>query len=171
VGNPIVKLDGKYIVWSTISDSPTTYGMTRDELVAFIREEDGRRGVEELERRLERVEAKGTSAFNDDGADDTIWLNRAGPGETIMHRDEIVEFFVRRKKGPSFKALAAFREGLPKCGPSCVQIERNGCAGWCRKCWGTGFVRATQAPSATMPDGPEDANGPTSWEAEPPRRA
>ena len=145
MGNPIVKLDGKYLVWSTISDSPSTYGMTRDELVTFVREEDGRRGVEDLERRLARVEAKGTSGFDDASADETIWPNRAGPGEKIMHRDEIIEFYVRRKSVPSPAALRAFRKGLPKCGPSCVQIERNGGAGWCRKCWGTGYVRPMAA--------------------------
>jgi hypothetical protein len=121
--------------------------MTQDQLVTYVREESGRRGVEDLDRRLERVESKGTSAFNDETADDTIWLNRAGPGETIMHRDEIIEFYVRRKEVPTARALAVFRKGLPKCGPSCVQIERNGGAGWCRKCWGTQRVRSAPLPS------------------------
>src|SRR5882724_530256 len=78
MGCPIVKLGGKYLVWSTIADAPATYGMTRDELVAYVREEDGERGVEGLAWRLDRVEAKGTSVFNDKSAEDTGRLNRAG---------------------------------------------------------------------------------------------
>ena len=150
MGRPIVKLAEHYIEWSTISDSPTTFGLTLDELQAHVKEERGNDGLLDLHRRLERVEATGTSAYNDESADDTIWLNRAGPKETILHLEEIIEFYVRRKVEPTAKTLAAFRKGLPRCGPSCVQIERNGCAGWCRDCWGTDYVR----PRATDSVGP-----------------
>lgn len=141
MGNPIVKLEGKYLVWSTISDSPVTYGLTRVELCQYVKEEDGRRGLEGLARRLERVEQKGTSSFDDENADDTIWLNRAGPDETPLHREEIIEFFVRRREAPTKATLAAFRKGLERCGPTCPAIERDGCAGMCERCWGTDYVR------------------------------
>ncbi len=68
-------------------------------------------------------------------------LNRAGPGEKPLHVAEIIEFYVVRKQEPTPGALAAFRKGLPKCGPKCESIMRNGCRGFCRKCWGTGYVR------------------------------
>jgi hypothetical protein len=144
MGNPIVKLGGKYLVWSTIVDAPVSYGMTLAELETYVREEDGRRGVDELGRRLQRVAEKGTSSFDDKDADDTIWLNRAGPDETPLHREEIIEFYVRKRTGrPTEKALAAFRKGLPRCGPKCPSIlDKDGCGGFCRKCWGTDHVRA-----------------------------
>lgn len=141
MGNPIVKLEGKYLVWSTVSDSPITYGLTLAELRRYVKEEDGRRGLEDLARRLERVEQKGTSSHLDANADDTIWLNRAGPDETSLHREEIIEFFVRRRKAPTKATLAAFRKGLERCGPTCPAIERDGCAGMCKRCWGTDYVR------------------------------
>ncbi len=141
MGRPIVKLAGQYLEWSTITDSPSSFGMTLEELVAHTRNELGEEGVRDLSQRIARVDAKGTSAINGRSAEDTIWLNRAGPGETPLHVDEIVEFYIRRKQAPSLLAVAAFRVGLARCGPSCVAIVRNGCASFCRKCWGTGFVR------------------------------
>ena len=141
MGRPIVKLGGHYLEWTTVADGPATFGMTLDEFRAYYREKYGSRGAEELPPRLARVEAHGTSSHGDEDVSDTIWLNRAGPGESQLHLEEIVEFYVRRKVNPTNRALTAFRKGLSKCGPSCVAVERYGCAGFCRKCWGTGFVR------------------------------
>jgi hypothetical protein len=142
MGSPIVKLDGKYLIWSTVSDSPASFGMTEDELIAYVREEDGRRGVEELASRLARVDAKGTSALQRESADDTIWLNRAGPRETPLHREEIIEFYIRRKTDPTPAALAAFRKGLKRCGRECpARPDKDGCASMCERCWGTDYVR------------------------------
>lgn len=146
----IVKLDRKYLVWSTISDAPETYGMTLDDFREYYREKYGSDGMQRLPERLARVDAKGTSAIDDDCANDTIWLNRAGPKETKLHVDEIVEFYVRRGEEPTEEALAAFREGLPRCGPKCPSIPIDGCASWCRRCWGTDFVRESS---------PNESNG------------
>ncbi len=142
MGRYIVKLEEHYLEWSTIIDMPTTFGMSLEELHAYVKEEQGNEGLRDLPRRLARVDAKGTSAHDDKSADDTIWLNRAGPGETILHREEIIEFYVRRTRVLTRRSLKDFRKGLPTCGPACVQIERNGCANHCERCWGTGFVRS-----------------------------
>lgn len=100
-----------------------------------------------LERMLTTAEAKGTSSLEDENADDTIWLNRAGPGEKPLHRDEIIEFFVIRRIGPNRSTLAEFRKGLPRCGATCpARRDRNGCASHCPKCWGTDYVRAITEP-------------------------
>jgi len=142
MGNAIVFLEGHYLEWSSIVDAPVSYWMTRSELEETVRREYGNEGLRALRGRLERVDAKGTSAFRDEDADDTIWLNRAGPKEAPLHREEIIEFFVRRKVDPTPKALAAFRQGLPRCGPTCVAIlDEDDCADFCRKCWGTDYVR------------------------------
>lgn len=84
MGEFIVKLREHYLVWSTIIDAPITNGGTLEELKAWIREEYGTRGMEQLPERLARVEAKGTSSHRDNSAESAIWLNRAGPNESTL---------------------------------------------------------------------------------------
>lgn len=81
MGQCIVKLKEYYLIWSSIVDAPISEGMSLPDLKDWIREEYGREGLDALPARLARVEAKGTSAMDDDDALDTIWLNRAGPDE------------------------------------------------------------------------------------------
>lgn len=95
MGQFIIKLEDKYLIWSSIVDAPITMGWTLEELTDHVREESGRRGLDELPARLARVEQKGTSATQDDHVVDTIWLNRAGAGETCMSIDQIIEYYVR----------------------------------------------------------------------------
>ena len=90
----IVKLGGKYLIWSDVVDAPVMMGMTLEELREHIREEEGRRGLEAFEQRLARVEAKGTSSFRDENAVDTVWLNRAGANETCMTVAQLIAHFV-----------------------------------------------------------------------------
>jgi hypothetical protein len=141
LGTLIVKLGDHYLEWSSISDSPATYGMTLEEFKAYYLAEYGREGMRELPARLARVEAKGTSSFDAQNADDTIWLNRAGPDEAILHREEIIEFYVVRKEAPTDTGLKAFRAGLRRCGPTCSYREKDGVRVFCKQCWGTDYVR------------------------------
>ncbi len=90
MGNPIVKLEGKYLVWSTVCDAPVTPGMTLGELEEYVRFRYGQQGLADLPARLARVEAKGTSSMDDSSAEETIWLNRAGADETCLSRSQIV---------------------------------------------------------------------------------
>jgi hypothetical protein len=125
-------------------DSPVTFGMTRKEFEQYFQEEYGRSSMDELQGRMVRVDARGTSSHHDDDecVDDTIWLNRAGPKEQILHREEIIEFYVRRRVEPTENELAKVREGLVRCGPECPQRpEKTGSFRWCRRCWGTDYVR------------------------------
>jgi len=93
----IIKIKDLYFEWSTISDSPATLGMTLDEFQDYYRAEYGRRGMRELPERLERTEKKGTSAFQDDSVEDTIFHNRAGDDEETLSADEIYEKYRGRK--------------------------------------------------------------------------
>lgn len=90
----IVKLAGKYLIWSKIVDAPLTFGMTLEELIEHVRDESGRRGLDDLPARLARVEARGTSSLRHSSAVDTIWFNRAGAGETCMTIEQLVEHYV-----------------------------------------------------------------------------
>jgi hypothetical protein len=87
----IIKLADKYLEWSTISDSPATYGMSLDEFKSYYRDRYGQAGVEWLGHRLARVEAKDTSSFVDASVDETIACNRAGPNESKLSKEQIIE--------------------------------------------------------------------------------
>ena len=89
----LVKIKDRYFEWSTISDAPNTYGMTLDELHEYIKEEYGRQGLESLPKRLERVEAKGCSAYEYPSVADFLSCNRAGPDETEISLDEIYRLY------------------------------------------------------------------------------
>jgi hypothetical protein len=144
MGNPIVKFEGSYLVWSTVTDAPVTFGMTRDELIDWYRYEFGRAGVRELTPRLARVDEKGTSAIDEPDADATVWLNRAGPRETHLHRHEMIEFFIRRRERPTDISLAAFRRNAVSCDP-CTFASGDACT-----CWGSGVRYPGNDPSETQ---------------------
>ncbi len=94
MGQFIVKLGGKYLLWSTVVDAPVTRGGSVEELREYVQEWEGKRGLAELEQRLERVEQKGTSSYMHASAEEVVWLNRAGKGETCMTIPQLVEHYV-----------------------------------------------------------------------------
>jgi hypothetical protein len=84
MGQFIVKLKEHYLMWSTIVDAPISEGMNLKQLKRWIRSRYGQEGINELPARLARVDKKGTSSFDEESAESTIWLNRAGPEERPM---------------------------------------------------------------------------------------
>ncbi len=118
MGRAIIKLnDGErdfYLEYSSIVDAPVTYGMSREEFEAYYRAENGNRGMEDLVRRMERVDKKGTSAFNDDSVDDTLFCNRAGPNETSATKAQIIEWYCHRKPKPGENVSDSELGGHPK---------------------------------------------------------
>ena len=88
----------RYFEWSTICDAPLTFGMTLEELHDYVRERYGPPGLEELPKRLERVERSGTSALPGPlSAEDLLKGNRAGAGETTIGIDEFWTRFVTER--------------------------------------------------------------------------
>lgn len=79
-----------YLEWSTVVDAPVTYGMTLEEFTDYYRNEYGRAGEADLEERMKRVEAKGTSSQVDGDVRSLIRGNRAGDKESSMTYNEIV---------------------------------------------------------------------------------
>ena len=64
----IVKLEKeghepRYMEWCTVADGPTTYGLTREEFEEFYLEEYGRKGLEDLKKRMERTDSTGCSSY------------------------------------------------------------------------------------------------------------
>ena len=60
----IIKLKEYYYIWSSVVDAPVTDSLDLDQLNEFIKRTEGEEGLRELPSRLQRVEEKGTSAFN-----------------------------------------------------------------------------------------------------------
>ena len=93
MGRCIVKIKDKYLEWSSIVDAPVTFGMTLDELKGYIKEEYGREGMRELDKRLERVERTGASTIYEKSVDSIISCNRAGPNESHLTLEEIYQAY------------------------------------------------------------------------------
>lgn len=153
MGEFIVKVADHYLLWSTIVDAPVSWGLTREEFERFYARQYGEQGMARLPERMARVDRKGTSAFNVESADDTMWLNRAGPDEIALSKAEIIEWYVRRRKDPTATEIQARRAALPKCDPCIAGPDANGCGQMCR-CWGTGVVDEAEPASAGRDSNP-----------------
>lgn len=81
MGRFIMHHEGRFFEWSTVVDAPVTDPMGLEAYKARYREEHGSLGMVDLEGRLERALAKGTSAMGSDTFDDVVFLNRMGRGE------------------------------------------------------------------------------------------
>jgi hypothetical protein len=94
-----------YLFWSTVVDAPTTCAMTLDEMKEYYRDEYGRQGMRDLDDRLARVEATGTSCrYPDSTAESTIGVvNRAGKGETWLSAEQTLRLSIMRRDDIDFE--------------------------------------------------------------------
>lgn len=97
MGLIIMKIGKKYVAWSTEWDRPmrTATGAiaafnTPRQLERFVITDAVRREREEFKRRMERVEAKGTSHVIS-SFEGLVECNRAGPGEKRLTLEQLVE--------------------------------------------------------------------------------
>lgn len=93
--DPATSID-YYMEWSTIVDAPVTYGMSLEEFKTYYKEEYGNQGMEGLDKRLERVEANGTSA-QIDSYESFFNFNHAGENESPLNFEEILEQYCINK--------------------------------------------------------------------------
>lgn len=96
-----------YLEYSTIVDAPITYGMSLDEFKKFYQEEYGCSSMDELEKRLLRVEERGTSAHLYASVDRCIQCNRAGKNETCLTKEQLIAHYC---KFPEFMTIEEFQE-------------------------------------------------------------
>ena len=82
-----------YLEWSTVVDAPVLVCSSLEEYKKWYQEEYGRSSMDELERRLERVESKGTSSMIHDSIDDLILPNRCGKNETSLSKEQIIQYY------------------------------------------------------------------------------
>jgi hypothetical protein len=116
MGKAIFRVDDngkeRFLVWSSTVDAPITFACTAEEVTKmFVEEarEDATRMVQDM---IERTLATGSSSrMGYNTLADVAGANRAGPNESTLTEDEIVEFYVRRKKNPTKVALAVYRKG------------------------------------------------------------
>lgn len=93
MGKAIVKIKDLYFEWSV--DAPVTYGMTKQELFDFIKEEYGNEGLKELPARLERVEKTGTSFYYGNTIEELVSNNRAGANEECLSLDDLYKQYTK----------------------------------------------------------------------------
>lgn len=87
-----IKLNGMYVIWSTVVDAPITRPMDRDQALkeALFH---GWWSREDAEQSLRRADDRGVSFAGFDNLDDLLVANRAGPGETCLTKDELIAVF------------------------------------------------------------------------------
>ena len=94
MGKFIVRMQDCYLEWSTITDSPITFGMALGEFKEYYQDTYGRRGSWDLQIRLERADEHGSSAHRSRyWPPDLFSGNRAGPNESELTEDEIYKAY------------------------------------------------------------------------------
>jgi hypothetical protein len=101
MGRMIIKLtegdQSWYLEWSTIVDAPVLICNSLEQFKKFYQEEYGRSSMDDLERRLKRVEETGTSSFMYDSVDAVIRSNRAGQKETCLSKEQIIKYYCTKE--------------------------------------------------------------------------
>jgi hypothetical protein len=86
----IIKLEDKYMEWSTVVDAPITYLLTYEQLTEYIKDEYGSQGLNNLSDRMKRVEEHGSSSPYHT-TNQIIKHNRAGKNETHLSKKELIK--------------------------------------------------------------------------------
>lgn len=114
MGRGIFKVDdnGKeaFIVWSSVVDAPVSFACTAEEIVEMFVEDARESAVLLAQEMIERARENRTSSRMGMTLADVATENRAGPAESTLTEDEIIEFYVRRKQEPTAVSLAAYRK-------------------------------------------------------------
>lgn len=79
-----------YLDWSTVTDSPTTYGMSLVKFKQYFLDRYGKDKTDLLEKLLRNVEQHGTSVPNT-SLQELVGYNRAGPNERSLSLAEIIK--------------------------------------------------------------------------------
>lgn len=98
MGRSILRLEcggvERFLVWSTVVDTPVSYGLTEQELVEWFTIEHGRSGTERLPAQIDRARRCGTSSLMYESAEKAYALNFAGQRGETLTLDEIWDRYV-----------------------------------------------------------------------------
>ncbi len=90
-----------WFLWSTIVDAPTTFGMTEKEYEQDYLYQFGQRSKLDLEQAMVRARQKGCGFFGTTSLDDLMnGRNHAGKGGQRLTKEEIIEWYLRKKEDP-----------------------------------------------------------------------
>lgn len=84
-----------WLIWSSITDSPITYGGTREEVERYWRREFGESC--KFDECAARAVANGCS-FHGQALDDLVRFNRAGPNESCATLEQILDEYCREQR-------------------------------------------------------------------------
>ncbi len=89
--------EARYLEWSTSVDAPITHGMTREAFGEYYREQHGHIAMFDLEKRLARADAYGTSDLREppEPLAEFVKGNRAGANETELTLAELIDQYCR----------------------------------------------------------------------------
>lgn len=92
----IAEFGGKYCVWCTIADAPSTHLMDEGELFEHFRAENPNLEREAFDIRMKRARLQGCSAIYGPTKAELLAYNRAGPKESyVATEDEMVRLYTR----------------------------------------------------------------------------
>lgn len=100
----------RFLVWSSVVDAPISFALTAKEFGEFVVHDAVRDARETAARMLQRARETGTSSRMVSSLADVLCVNRAGPRESKLTKDEVLEFYVRRKEEPTAAALREYRQ-------------------------------------------------------------
>ncbi len=92
MGYCVIMLDGKFMEWTSVSDSPRSPLLTEEQFITYWRKEYGWNRMWDLPKILSDVKRKGTSALGHT-VDEILRDNRAGKNEEKLSRKEIIAAF------------------------------------------------------------------------------
>ena len=85
-----------YLEWSTVTDSPVSFGMELEEFKKYYISEYGEASRHGLEERLERTNRNGSSGYSPyDILEEFFESNRAGDKGESIGKEEILELYCR----------------------------------------------------------------------------
>lgn len=103
MGRMIAKFGERYTEWSTVTDSPVSPLLTLPEFKRYLLETYGVEALEELPRRLARVDKFGSSSQMGQTAQDLLRHNRAGPNEShVTTEEEMLRLYGPALEHPGF---------------------------------------------------------------------
>lgn len=92
MGRCIIKLDGKLMEWTSVSDGPASLLLTEEQFRRYWREEYGRSRWHELAEILIKVQKRGTTALSYT-VDQIIKDNHAGEKGKRLTKSQIIEAY------------------------------------------------------------------------------
>lgn len=92
MGTGILKLGpDQYVEWSTVVDAPVSYILTRKKMEAFLLAEAVKKARDRVTERLDTADRNGLTFVDCGSVAELVRGNRAGPNETELTLEQIVE--------------------------------------------------------------------------------